>query len=46
MGIIVLTRLFSPNWVYQTAGLIERLRRQRQEQVATRAPDQSALPAR
>ena len=34
------------DWVDQTAGLIERLRRQRQEQVATRSPDQSALPAR
>jgi hypothetical protein len=34
------------NWVDQTAGLIERLRRQRQEQVATRSPDQSTLPAR
>jgi hypothetical protein len=34
------------NWVDQTASLIERLRRQRQEQVATRSPDQSALPAR
>jgi hypothetical protein len=34
------------NWVDQTAGLIERLRRQRQEQVATRSTDQSQLPAR
>jgi hypothetical protein len=34
------------DWVDQTASLIERLRRQRQEQVATRSPDQSALPAR
>ncbi len=34
------------DWVDQTAGLIERLRRQRQEQVATRSPDQSGLPAR
>jgi hypothetical protein len=34
------------DWVDQTAGLIERLRRQRQEQVATRSPEQAALPAR
>jgi hypothetical protein len=34
------------DWVDQTAGLIERLRRQRQEQVAARSPDQTALPAR
>ena len=34
------------NWVDQTAGLIKALRRQRQEQVATRSPDQSTLPAR
>jgi len=34
------------DWVDQTAGLIERLRRQRQEQVATRSPNQTALPAR
>jgi hypothetical protein len=34
------------DWVDQTATLIERLKRQRQEQVATRSPEQSALPAR
>jgi hypothetical protein len=34
------------DWVDQTAGLIERLRRQRQEQVATRSPEQSTLPTR
>jgi hypothetical protein len=34
------------DWVDLTAGLIERLRRQRQEQVATRSPDQTVLPAR
>ena len=34
------------DWVDQTAGLIERLKRQRQEQVATRSPEQTALPAR
>ena len=33
-------------WVDQTASLIERLRRQQQGQVATRNPDQTALPAR
>jgi hypothetical protein len=34
------------DWVDQTAGLLERLKRQRQEQVATRSPEQPALPAR
>src|SRR4051812_1567235 len=34
------------NGVDQTAGLIERLRHQRQEQVATRSPDQAQLPVR
>jgi hypothetical protein len=34
------------DWVDQTGALIELLRRQRQAQVATRAPDQSVLPAR
>ena len=34
------------DWVDQTAGLIERLRRQRQEQVATRNPDQSVVALR
>jgi hypothetical protein len=34
------------DWIDQTAGLIEKLRRQRKEQVATRSSDQSALPAR
>jgi hypothetical protein len=35
-----------PNWLDQTATLLERLRRERQTQVATRAPDQPALPTR
>jgi hypothetical protein len=35
-----------PNWVDQTATLLERVRRQRQDQVATRGKDQSALPVR
>jgi hypothetical protein len=34
------------DWVDQTANLIERLRKQQQAQVATRSPDQTALPAR
>ena len=34
------------DWVDQTAGLLERIRRQRQAQVATRPADQTALPAR
>ena len=33
------------NWVDQTASLLDRLRRERQAQVATRNSDQSALPA-
>ncbi|HEX5472651.1 MAG TPA: hypothetical protein VFW73_12240 [Lacipirellulaceae bacterium] len=34
------------NWVDQTASLLERLRHERQAQVATRNSDQSALPVR
>ncbi|HEX5472654.1 MAG TPA: hypothetical protein VFW73_12255 [Lacipirellulaceae bacterium] len=34
------------NWVDQTASLLERLRHERQAQVATRNSDQSALPTR
>jgi hypothetical protein len=33
-------------WVDQTGALIELLRRQRQAQVATRTPEQTAMPAR
>jgi hypothetical protein len=34
------------DWVDQTASLLERIRKQRQAQVATRSPDQPPLPAR
>jgi hypothetical protein len=34
------------DWVDQTANLLERIRKLRQAQVATRSPDQTALPAR
>jgi hypothetical protein len=34
------------DWNDHTAAVIERLRRARQAQVATRAPDQTSLPAR
>jgi hypothetical protein len=35
-----------PNWTDQTASLLERLRHERQDHMATRTPDQPALPAR
>jgi hypothetical protein len=34
------------DWNDHTAAVIERLRRARQAQVATRAPEQTSLPAR